>query len=79
MGGASEGVHTHKPQDASLGSFDEFYYIVSGSGEMQIDGQKVPVRPGDHVFTPNGPWRPLRLPPPAAGQTPPPGSSGTGR
>jgi len=52
--GASEGVHTHKPGDAKLGSFDEFYYILSGSGEMQIDGAKVPVKAGDHVFTPNG-------------------------
>jgi quercetin dioxygenase-like cupin family protein len=52
--GASEGVHTHKPGDAKLGSFDEFYYILTGSGEMQIDGQIVPVKAGDHVFTPNG-------------------------
>lgn len=52
--GASEGVHTHRPGDRKMGSFDEFYYIVSGSGEMQIAGEKVPVTAGDHVFTPNG-------------------------
>ena len=52
--GASEGVHTHNPGDAKSGSFDEFYYILKGNGEMQIDGQKIPVKPGDHVFTPNG-------------------------
>jgi mannose-6-phosphate isomerase-like protein (cupin superfamily) len=52
--GASEGVHVHKPGDAKLGSFDEFYYIISGSGEMEIGGERVPVTAGDHVFTPNG-------------------------
>jgi quercetin dioxygenase-like cupin family protein len=52
--GASEGVHTHKLGDAKRGSFDEFYYILAGTGEMQIDGQKLPVKPGDHIFTPNG-------------------------
>ncbi|MFC4312366.1 cupin domain-containing protein [Steroidobacter flavus] len=52
--GASEGVHTHNVGDEKEGSFDEFYYILSGSGQMQIDGQSVPVTAGDHVFTPNG-------------------------
>jgi quercetin dioxygenase-like cupin family protein len=52
--GASEGVHVHKPGDAKLGSGDEFYYIISGSGEMEIEGEKVPVTAGDHIFTPNG-------------------------
>lgn len=52
--GASEGVHTHHAGDTQAGSYDEFYYILSGSGEMEIAGQKVPVRPGDHIFTPNG-------------------------
>jgi oxalate decarboxylase/phosphoglucose isomerase-like protein (cupin superfamily) len=51
--GASEGVHTHNVGEKE-GSFDEFYYIISGSGEMQIAGQSVPVRSGDHIFTPNG-------------------------
>lgn len=52
--GASEGVHTHNPGSVEQGSFDEFYYILSGNGEMEIDGKKVPVKPGDHIFTPNG-------------------------
>jgi hypothetical protein len=52
--GASEGVHKHQPGDSKLGSFDEFYYILSGNGEMQIDGQRVPIKRGDHIFTPNG-------------------------
>lgn len=52
--GASEGVHTHNVGDVKEGSFDEFYYILSGRGEMQIDGKIVPVATGDHIFTPNG-------------------------
>lgn len=52
--GASEGVHTHNVGDAQEGSFDEFYYILSGSGEMQIVGDIVPVIAGDHIFIPNG-------------------------
>lgn len=52
--GASEGVHTHNFGDVQQGSFDEFYYILAGKGEMQIAGQRVAVAPGDHIFTPNG-------------------------
>jgi oxalate decarboxylase/phosphoglucose isomerase-like protein (cupin superfamily) len=51
--GASEGVHTHRPGDKKMGSFDEFYYIIEGRGTMDIAGQRVPVIAGDHVFTPN--------------------------
>lgn len=50
--GASEGVHVHRFGDAKLGSFDEYYYVVSGSGRMLIDGEVVTVKAGDHVFTP---------------------------
>lgn len=50
--GASEGVHVHRLGNKELGSFDEYYYIVSGSGQMEIDGQVVPVKAGDNVFTP---------------------------
>lgn len=52
--GASEGVHTHLLDDPVEGSFDEFYYIVSGSGQMEIGDEIVPVTAGDHVFTPIG-------------------------
>jgi oxalate decarboxylase/phosphoglucose isomerase-like protein (cupin superfamily) len=41
--GVSEGVHAHRPGDTKFGSFDEFYYIISGSGEMEIEGEKFPV------------------------------------
>lgn len=50
--GASEGVHVHRLGDTKLGSFDEYYYVVSGSGRMRINGETVEVRAGDHVFTP---------------------------
>ena len=52
--GASEGVHTHNVGDQKMGSFDEFYYIMSGRGQMVIDGKQVAVSAGDHIFTPNG-------------------------
>jgi len=52
--GASEGVHTHNVGDEKNGSYDEFYYILSGSGAMEINGKTVPVAEGDHIFTPNG-------------------------
>lgn len=51
--GASEGVHTHFLDDRNKeGAFDEYYYIISGQGEMEIDGEIVPVGQGDHVHTP---------------------------
>jgi len=52
--GSSEGVHTHQLGDSVLGSYDEYYYIVEGQGEMEIDGEIVPVKAGDHVHTPLG-------------------------
>ncbi len=50
--GGSEGVHVHRLNDVKLGSFDEYYYIISGKGQMEIDGQIVPVAAGDHIHTP---------------------------
>jgi len=52
--GASEGVHTHRLGDEEAGSFDEFYYIISGQGQMGIAQEIIPVKAGDNVFTPNG-------------------------
>jgi mannose-6-phosphate isomerase-like protein (cupin superfamily) len=51
--GASEGVHTHGP-DRAEGAWDEFYYIASGTGRMNIDGTERPVAPGDSIHTPLG-------------------------
>jgi mannose-6-phosphate isomerase-like protein (cupin superfamily) len=51
--GASEGVHVHYLDDRNKeGSFDEYYYIMSGQGQMEIDGEIVAVAQGDHVHTP---------------------------
>lgn len=52
--GASEGVHSHGIAETKDGSFDEFYYVIAGRGEMKIADQVVPVQPGDHIFTPSG-------------------------
>jgi hypothetical protein len=51
--GASEGVHVHYLDDRNKeGSFDEYYYIMSGQGQMEIDGEIVAIAQGDHVHTP---------------------------
>ena len=51
--GASEGVHVHYLDNHNKeGSFDEYYYFMSGQGQMEIDGEIVPVAKGDHVHTP---------------------------
>lgn len=51
--GGSEGVHVHFLDDRNKeGAFDEYYYIISGEGQMEIDGKIVPVKAGDHVHTP---------------------------
>ena len=50
--GASEGVHTHGLGDKVGGAFDEYYFVLAGQGEMEIGGERVPVKPGDHVHTP---------------------------
>ena len=53
--GSSEGVHVHFLDNRNKeGSFDEYYYIISGQGRMEIDGEMVPVAKGDHVHTPLG-------------------------
>jgi len=51
--GASEGVHVHFLDDRNQqGSFDEYYYFISGQGQMEIDGEIIAVAQGDHVHTP---------------------------
>lgn len=51
--GASEGVHTHFLDNRNNeGSFDEYYYVISGRGQMEVDGEIVPVVRGDHIHTP---------------------------
>jgi mannose-6-phosphate isomerase-like protein (cupin superfamily) len=35
---------------------EELYYLVSGEGEMEIDGERSLVRPGDAILIPPGAW-----------------------
>jgi len=35
---------------------EELYYLLSGEGEMEIDGERSPVRPGDAILIPPGAW-----------------------
>ncbi len=41
--GAAIGYHLQKE--------DEIYYILSGTGTMQMNGQEFPVKPGDGILT----------------------------
>jgi quercetin dioxygenase-like cupin family protein len=52
--GSSEGVHTHAVGDENFGPYDEYYYVISGEGEMDIDGEVVAIKAGDCVHTPLG-------------------------
>lgn len=47
--GCSTQRHYHKASE-------EFYYILSGSGQMEIDGEVETVGPGDAVLIPAGAW-----------------------
>ena len=33
---------------------EEFYYLLEGSGEMEIEGERAPVEPGDAILIPAG-------------------------
>jgi len=35
---------------------EELYYLVDGEGEMEIDGERSPVGPGDAILIPPGAW-----------------------
>ena len=39
---------------------EEFYYILSGRGMMEIDGQSREVGPGDAILIPAGAWHQIR-------------------
>jgi mannose-6-phosphate isomerase-like protein (cupin superfamily) len=47
--GASTQRHWHKV-------CEEFYFILEGSGEMEIDGESRAVVPGDAILIPPGAW-----------------------
>ena len=35
---------------------EELYYLLAGEGEMEVDGKRSPVRPGDAILIPPGAW-----------------------
>ncbi|MEM8953464.1 MAG: cupin domain-containing protein [Verrucomicrobiota bacterium] len=35
---------------------EEFYFILDGTGSMEVNGDSQPVRPGDAILIPPGAW-----------------------
>jgi len=55
--GAAAEVHHVEITDAKLHYHertDEFYYVISGSGTMTLDGEEIELRPGVVVYIPRG-------------------------
>jgi mannose-6-phosphate isomerase-like protein (cupin superfamily) len=38
------------------GETEELYYLIEGSGEMEVDGESARVGPGDAILIPPGAW-----------------------
>ena len=51
--GTSEGDHTH-PGDDPDDSFEELYYVLSGTGVITIGGARHEIAPDDAVLVPTG-------------------------
>jgi quercetin dioxygenase-like cupin family protein len=49
--GVTEGDHTH-PSDDPRDNWEELYYVLSGTGEITIDGEAHALAPGDAVLVP---------------------------
>lgn len=39
---------------------EEFYYVVEGSGMMEVDGESCPVSVGDAILIPAGAWHQMQ-------------------
>ena len=39
---------------------EEIYFILEGGGEMEIDGERATVMPGDAILIPPGSWHEIR-------------------
>jgi mannose-6-phosphate isomerase-like protein (cupin superfamily) len=39
---------------------EEFYYVLEGGGEMEVDGERARVGPGDAILIPPGGWHQIR-------------------
>jgi mannose-6-phosphate isomerase-like protein (cupin superfamily) len=51
--GAATDRHYHKASE-------EFYFLLDGRGEMEIDGETREVGPGDAILIPPGAWHQIR-------------------
>ncbi len=38
---------------------EEIYFVIKGSGRMEVDGEEQQIRPGDAVLIPPGAWHTL--------------------
>jgi mannose-6-phosphate isomerase-like protein (cupin superfamily) len=54
--GAATERHYHRESE-------EIYYVVEGEGELQLDGERARVGPGDAVLIPPGAWHEVRASP----------------
>lgn len=52
--GSSEGIHAHEAENVAEAWLDEYYYVISGTGIMRVDGEIVEVTRGDFIYTPAG-------------------------
>ena len=57
--GASTRRHYHRESE-------ELYYLVEGSGEIEVDGERAGVAPGDAILIPPGAWHRIEASPDAA-------------
>jgi mannose-6-phosphate isomerase-like protein (cupin superfamily) len=39
---------------------EELYYLLAGTGEMEVDGERTRVAPGDGILIPPGGWHEIR-------------------
>ncbi len=39
---------------------EEIYFVLDGEGEMEVDGERRPVGPGDAILIPPGSWHQIR-------------------
>lgn len=51
--GCATQLHHHKQTE-------EFYFILSGEGEMTVNAESRPVKPGDAILIPPGAWHTIR-------------------
>lgn len=42
------------------GQTEEIYVLLDGSGEMEVDGERRPVAPGDAILIPPNAWHQIR-------------------